>query len=70
MPAHKYDILLRAQIVLGGTFEANTAAEAANAALLRLRKDGVLEDVQVERQMLADDDEDYQAGTYASGKQQ
>lgn len=55
--AYKYDIQLRATVSIGGVFEANTAAEAIEAARRELRSSGHIDNVETERAIMLDDPE-------------
>jgi hypothetical protein len=53
---HNYNVILKANIEIGGVFNADTAAEAVELAKLELRS-GEISDIQTERAMLLDEEE-------------
>lgn len=56
MPTRKYDIVLKAEIEIGGVFEADNRDEAIAAARQELRS-GELSNVTIERAIFLDDEE-------------
>lgn len=57
MPDRNYDVQLRATVTVGGVFRAPDAQAAYANALLELRAQGELSDVEVERLVFLDDEE-------------
>ena len=57
MPTHKYEILIRAEIEIGGVWEAEDLDTALAQARLELKAYGELSNLTVERTVLLDDEE-------------
>lgn len=56
MPAHKYDIRLRATIEIGGEYLGDTVEHALDTARLELRSAGEISNIDIERAVIIDDD--------------
>lgn len=57
MAQRKYDILLRAEIEIGGVYEADSAALAIETATRELRTGGDVSNLSVERAIFLDEDD-------------
>ena len=58
MPDRNYDVQLRATVSIGGVFRAPDSETALANAKLELRAQGELSDVEVERLVFLDDEEE------------
>jgi F420-dependent methylenetetrahydromethanopterin dehydrogenase len=57
MPAHQFDVIIKAEIELHTMVEANTEAEAKEMAVLELRGGGTITNIDFDRCMMLDDED-------------